>query len=175
MEENEKTPWGEKRLGSLDALLERPKRGPTNSRVLAYLGVALLILFMAPGVVYMGGVLIFGEEDHTFDEQRDDGMKAAIQLLIAGNICASKNDCYRKDIIFCSPKALGFSIEIYEISDRDLLEKIARVFTEKFYATSGMMQLQVRAYSITKQQDMARPFWKTRDETLHIEMKRSKQ
>jgi len=91
------------------------------------------ILYFFIGLYSMGG-------SHTYHEEAREYLDSAQKVLIKYGICHDDADCTKKHILFASGGANkignyefgGINIELYEISDPNVVGDIIKEFGEKY-------------------------------------------
>jgi len=143
----------------------------SNNRSL--LSVARLFLVISM-VVLMPGKLFAGFEDRTYEVQRLELVHSINEVMVKGGLCSSNNDCNKKQLLFASPGRSGVNVDLYGVSDYAVLKDIAAICVEMFFRHSGEMSITLRAFEVSKTEDLKRPFWKSRKPYINIKLEGAK-
>ena len=101
-----------------------------------------------------------GVEDRSFEFQRLDMAERAEKILISHGICRSISDCRFRQHLFVSPIKAGISVQIYAVNDHLAIAQIVRECADQFFQPGPRANIYVDVYEVTKQTQLAEPFWK---------------
>ena len=101
-----------------------------------------------------------GVEDRSFELQRIELADRAEKILVSRGICRSKSECRFQQHLFVSPAKAGISIQIFAVNDRLVIAQIVRECADQFFQLGSRANIYVDVYEVTKQTQLAEPFWK---------------
>ena len=101
-----------------------------------------------------------GVEDRSFELQRIELADRAEKILVSRGICRSISDCRFRQHLIVSPSKAGISIEIFAVNDRLAIAQIVRECADQFFQLGSKANIYVDVYEVTKQTQLAEPFWK---------------
>ena len=101
-----------------------------------------------------------GVEDRSFELQRIELADRAEKILMSRGICRSKSECRFQQHLFVSPANAGLSIQIFAVNDRLVIAQIVRECADQFFQLGSRANIYVDVYEVTKQTQLAEPFWK---------------
>jgi len=137
---------------------------------------AAAILYALPGLVYVGGGLLYGaSEDRPFAPQWDDALQQVDKIVTSRGLCpVTSRHCLDKDTIYVVGLHGGFRVEIYGISDPAILGPVSQAFISEFHDTPAISHIIINAYAFTRKDAGQAPFLKKWSDgaLLDVDMKR---
>lgn len=111
-------------------------------------GLSLIVLFMAAGMQVANS-----GEDRSYEKERLSMIQKIENILIAGGICSTGNECSVKKIFFVSPATNGIAIATYGVNDKQVLRQILEVSALEFYS-HNKMQIKIEHFSFSKDEEL---------------------
>lgn len=115
---------------------------------------------------------IAGIEDRSFERQRLELVTKIERILIDGGICKDKADCQKKKLAYVSPAKSGINIQIYSTNNPTILQKITTECSGYFFEFDGAMSIDIEVFNFSKNEDVSRPFWRSRQSTMEVKFNR---
>jgi hypothetical protein len=79
--------------------------------------------------------------------------------LIRNQVCGNFNDCYARQLVFCSPAINGIGIQLWGIADYAVIGSSLEAAARAFALRNGTMRVYFDVYQNTKQYSLSRPIW----------------
>lgn len=80
--------------------------------------------------------------------------------LIRHGVCASADQCISKKIVFVTSESWGLNVEVYGVTDADVLHEIIGAISMMSLKTDAMQQARFSAYAGSKDEALAAPIFR---------------
>ena len=109
--------------------------------------------------ILTASVIAIAGEDSTYKSDREALCHEIKEILIDKQFCTDANDCSRRDILFCSPAINGIGIQLWGISDYEVIGPALIAASQSYSNRTGKMRVYFDVYKTTKAESLSKPFW----------------